>query len=428
MLDRERIKKVLETYCENANNQIEKRGGVFFEFLEQKEGNKDYILPYKSPLWKKSENLKSFLHHRQTLDKKTRTQFLPENKIPFVLRLHHLLKKNRDFFENVDEVLKYHTINQLGCHNIADRISVKNPKTIKSVRTFFSYPHYGRNKEFLEHTKGVVKFSSNGKRVVDSSGKMWISHSINAIKNGNEFHKNFGGDSIEELPFTERNGELKDYSQTTFNLIGNDVLFDADIDHLDYKGIFYSFDYIKRDEFDFGDFNDEELLEVERWLDYEWISLSQNRRNHFFLPSYTDNTLSYSTFNEIYLSIVRELVNEKGVSFILPLILFDKEDRIRTLAYNSISEGKSQLGKHILSLKNNPTELHNLYERWENRVEEHYRKSDKKFEYLDDNLEIREDSWFLPIPDGFTTKEELIKLEFDAWTNSGLRSIDDYKS
>lgn len=428
MVDIDRVKKVLETYCENANNQIEKRED-FLGFLDEKETNKDYILPYKSPLWSKSENLKSFLSHRQTIDKKTRTQFSPENKIPFVLRLQHLLKKNKDFFDSVDEVLKYHTINQLGCHNIADRISIKNPKTIKSVRTFFSYPHYGRNKEFLEFTKGVVKFNTNGKRVIDSSGKMWISHSINAIKNGNEFYKNFGGDSIEKLPFTERNGEIKDYSQTTFNIIGNDVLFDADIEHLDYKGIFYSFDYIKRDEFDFGDFNDEELLEVEKWLDYEWISLSQNRKNHFFHPSHTDNSLSYSTFNEIYLTVVRELVNTKGVSFILPLILFDKEERIRTITTpSSLKHLKSLFQKHILSLKSNPTELHNLYERWENRVEEQYKEYEEKFEFLDDNLEINEDGWFLPYPDGFTTKEELIKYEFDTWTNGGLKRIADFKS
>jgi hypothetical protein len=431
MLDRKRLKEVLITFLDNANNTIDKRDD-FLMYWEEKDRGKEFLIPFKTPIWKKSSNLKSFLSHRQSLDKKTRLQFNKENKIPYVLRLHHLLKKDKEYFKDIEETFKYHSINQLGCHNIADRISVKNPKTIKSVRTFFSFPHYDWNKKILQETNGKLMFNKNGKRVIDTNGKIWYSHSINAIKNGNEFSKDFGEDLVEELPFTERDGELKDYSQTTFNLLGNDVLFDVDVEQYQYQSLFFSFNYIKRDEFDFGDFTEEELYEVERWLDYEWLSLTQVHGRMLVQPNSRDFNSNWETHNEVYISLIRELAEEKGVEYLIPLLLLDTQDRIDEIQRYSMRPSKTQtlkiLQKNVLELRKKPMELLEIYEVWEEWLERKYNKRDKEFEWIDENIQKEENRWFLPLPPNMNSPREVQENHFKGWIESVLNRIEDYNS
>ena len=415
--EKKRVKSILTLYIENLNNIISTRSDWIFR-LEQIHNKKDFIIPYKSPLWKTSENLKSFLTHRKTIDSRTKIQFNPENKIPFVLRFHHLNKKNKDFFNNLDDVMKFHNTISMGCHNIADRISVKNPKTIKSVRTFFTFPHYGKNNEIKEITKGSSYFTN--KRVVDTNGNLWISHSINAIKNGSEFYQKFGEDSIDEIPFTEN----KEYTKTTFDLIGNDVLFDMDIsEEYPMKGLYTTFNYIKRDEFDFGDFNEEELYEVERWLDFEWMSLIL-MGNHAFPKFQSKDGLNEETMNNMYVEILEELQEERGSKFIIPMLASNLIGTANQLIEQSSRSSAVELMKKVLQSQGEE-ESEETFEKWLKVVEEKIEGKLYDFNWNEDNLEIDEENgWFFPLNPEYTSPEDFRKSFFSSWINRAKQSLE----
>lgn len=414
--EKKRVKEILTIYIENLNNILKTRKDFTTRFSETHD-KKDFILTYKSPLWKTSENLKLFLSHRKMLDNKTKIQFNIDNKIPYVLRFHHLNKKNKDFFIELDELMKFHNTISMGCHNIADRISVKNPKTIKSVRTFFTFPHYGKNKEIKELTKGTGYF--NHKRVIDTNGNVWISHSINAIKNGSEFYQKFGEDSIDEIPFTEN----KEYTKTTFDLIGNDVLFDMDIsEEYPMKGLYTTFNYIKRDEFDFGNFNEEELFEVERWLDYEWMSLILNQNGTFPQTQTKDN--DGFSMNNIYLEVLNELQEERGSKFILIMLA----SNISNSVINFRNEGKSveeamKFAKMIVDSASNELS-ETIFLKWLKNLEEQYEGLLNDENYDDSKLDINENGWFFPLNPDFSSPEDFRKSFFSSWINQSKRGLE----
>ncbi len=416
MIDKSRIKEVLTTYLENMNNIIEKRTASGKYIFEQAR-DKNFIIPYKTPLWNKSKNLQSFLSHRRMLDSRVRNQFNLDNKIPYVLRFHHLNKKNKEHFKEMDEVMRFHNTITMGCHNIADRISVKNPKTIKSVRTFFSFPHYGKQKEMKEELNGDMYY--NEKRVIDKNGFTWISHSINAIKNGNEFYKHFGDDIIDDLPITEN----KEYNETTFNQIGNDVLFDMDI--LDYPlmGIYGSFNYLKRDEFDFEEFNEEELYEVERWLDYEWMSLVTQSANCYPKSGlYSD--VNEENINKVYMDCIKELIDERGYRFIFPIVLTSWREGVHQAQRNMMSnrKGTEAVSKY---LRNSTEEEAKMgYEKWLKEMGERFELASDAQQVVKEGLRIDENGWFFPLPEKFSTPAEYRNHYYSSWIE---KSGDDIK-
>jgi len=420
MIDKQRLKEVLITYVDNINNIIRNRND-FDSFWHNSVRDKDFIIPYKTEIWKKSKNLQSFLSHRKMIDSRGKSQFNLENKIPYVLRFNHLAKRNPEYFDNIDEISKLHSTISMGCHNIADRISVKNPKTIKSIRTFFSFPHYGKEKEIKELTNGKLKY--NRKRVVDESGKVWISHSINAIKNGNEFYKNFGEESIDELPITDK----KTYSETTFNQIGNDVLFDMDLRDYQLMALYQSFNYIKRDEFDFGEFTDEELYEVERWLDYEWMGLISRQEGGFFRFHSSDSKSHLTTMNNYYIQLLKEITEEKGYKFIFPLIMtnFSKAKQSVIDMKGSFTKANSTMKRVIENTTESQAE--DFFERYMDEITQEYDRKESQWDELEKQTEITENGFFLPLPTEYSSVSDYRKDFFNSWIDGTKNNLSDYQ-
>lgn len=420
MIDKERLKEVLNTYIENINNIIRNRND-FDKYWHESARKKDFIIPYKTPIWKKSKNLQSFLSNRKMLDSRTKSEFNLENKIPYVLRFNHISKRNPEYFDNINEIVNLHSTISMGCHNIADRISVKNPKTIKSIRTFFSFPHYGKEKELKELTDGKLKY--NDKRVVDENGKVWISHSINAIKNGNEFYKNFGEETIDELPMTDN----KTYSETTFNQIGNDVIFDMDTRDNHLMGLYQSFNYIKRHEFDFGEFTDEELYEVERWLDYEWMGLISRQERAFFQLHSSDVKDGVITMNNYYISLLKEIGEEKGYKFIFPLLMLNIQGTKQRMINDLGSYSKANIAiKEVIEMVTESM-AEKQFSNYVDLVSQKYDDKESEWEKLEEQLEDSENGFFLPLPTGFSTGSDYRKNYFESWIDGTKNRLSNYR-
>ena len=327
-----RLKKSMRTFVEYLNElQQTKSKGYFIEAakrMENKIHNKNLILNFRNK--PKSKNIDAFLSHRIKVQKTTKSLFENGMRIPFVLPLFSLEKSNLEEFGDLSDLVMRNSMVSLGCHNIADRISISNPKKFKSIRTMFSFPHMGLQKEIKEITKGEFYLNTIGdayesisttRRLVDTNGKLWINHSINAIKNGSEWYQSFGEEGKDTLPLTRNNNS---YSQEFYDRFGNDVFVDVDKLNFQNMGVYHSLTYKYLDEFDFENFSPSELEWVEEWLDFEFIGLifrdSSLIEPSVFcgLPQFGDDGKDFG--KEYYLTLI-ELGEEIGFDKIAPLTI-----------------------------------------------------------------------------------------------------------
>lgn len=239
----EKLKKTIKLFTGYFEEIYKTKGSSnFFETCERivsKVRAKNLILNFREK--PKSKNIDKFISHRVNVQKTTRKLFEEGMRIPFVLPLFSLEKENQVELGDLSEMVIRNSMINLGCHNIADRVSISNPKKYKSIRTMFSFPHRGLQKEIKKITKGefyenkgISKYEQTfqTKRVIDENGNLWINHSINAIKNGSSWYKSFGEDGKDVLPITKNENE---YSQEFFDKFKNDVFFD--IDKLDFQNM-----------------------------------------------------------------------------------------------------------------------------------------------------------------------------------------------
>ena len=162
MEERERLKKSIIEFIDYLE-KVERdkgKGNGFLSYLIQEDRTytKDFYLMYeKNSLARKSKNIADFVNHRKHIQSSS-IKSLFENSVdlPKVLRFNHLQKMNTDEYKEIKDVISYSSLLRLGCHNIADRISISNPTKYKSIRTMFSFPHWGMNEEVKNQGKGEI--------------------------------------------------------------------------------------------------------------------------------------------------------------------------------------------------------------------------------------------------------------------------------
>lgn len=378
--------KLFVEYFEELKNT--KAKGSFLEAttrMAHKIRNKNLIMNFRNK--PKSKNIDDFISHRIKTQQISRSMFENGMKIPFVLPLFSLDKSNLDEFKNLSDIVIKNSMAHMGCHNISDRISISNPKKFKSIRTMFSFPHMGLQNNIKELTKGEVYLSSATnpyedititKRLIDSNGKLWINHSINAIKDGSNWYKNFGEEGRDTLPITENNNS---YSQEFYDKFGNDVF--VDVDKLDFAnmGIYHSLSYKYLSEFDFENFSEEELDWVEEWLDFEFIGLvfdsGTSVEPSIFngIPNYGDDG---KDFGMEYLLTLIKLGEEIGFSKLTPIVIdwerawsdivrkgggyaredleYLSDDRVEDMVYNMVREYGGEM-EHVKLTRNKIVDL-----------------------------------------------------------------------
>ena len=287
MENRERLKNSIIEFIDYLE-KVEKEKGKGYGLLsyviqEDRTYEKDFYLMYeKNTLAKKSKNIEDFITHRKHIQSSS-IKSLFENSVdlPKVLRYNNLQKHNIDAYHEIKDVITYSSLLRLGCHNIADRISISNPKKYKSIRTMFSFPHWGINKEIKEITGGKITAiqgdADTYKRLIDKNGNLWINHSISVVKDGNEWIKEFP-DEENVIPDWAEKEKYKEL----FKILGNGVAVDVDILGFRNRGLYDSIKYKIMAEFDFEGFNEEEILWVKRYLDWEFISLQTYVQKNVF--------------------------------------------------------------------------------------------------------------------------------------------------
>ena len=314
---KERLKKNIIGFLEFTNRfGKEKNLTLYFAITEliKRWQKKEFYLEFeKTSLFKKSTNLKKFITHRKSLDRFNETQFKESVILPKVLRFNHW-EKNSEFDKIWDTLISSNVVS-LGCHNLSDRLSISNPKKIISVRTKVSFPHYGWNEKIKEKLGGkittVPQNDGRVKSLFDENGRCWFNHSINLIKDENEWKKYFPDEEDIKPDWADNNPQL-------FEVIGNGVLTDLELVSFQNLGLYHSFNYKLQDTFSFEDFSDEEIDWVSDWLDWEYISL---------MLVHNENNISYHYFEEEdgfvkdYRDAIDEIIEERGGKFCLPLLL-----------------------------------------------------------------------------------------------------------
>ena len=314
---KDRIKKNLIEFL-NFSNRFgkEKNLNLYFSMMEltRRWRKKEFYLEFeKTSLFKKSSNLQRFVSERKKLDRFNEKQFKEAIILPKVLRFNHWEKDT--YFDEIWDTLIQTNIVPLGCHNLSDRISISNPKKILSVRTKVSFPHYGTN-EVIKKALGdkitiVPQSDGNVKSVFDENGNCWFNHSINLIKDENEWKRMFPDVKDLKPDWSDTNPKL-------FEVIGNGVLTDLELVNFQNLGIYHSFKYKFTDVFSFEDFTDEEISWVSDWVDWEFISLIFVEGHNHFQYHYFEDLEGYS---KNYTDALNEVIKEKGKKFCSPLIL-----------------------------------------------------------------------------------------------------------
>jgi hypothetical protein len=337
-MDRKKqMKNSIKLFCSYFEEIYNSRGkGVFLETTDrmyEKITSKELIMNFRNK--PKSKNIDRFISHRTKVQKSTIDKFKNGVRIPYVFPLFTLPEKNQKELKNLQDIVIQHSFVQLGCHNIADRISISNPKKFKSVRTMFSFPHYGIQKEIKKETKGEwveQKFNSSfdnismNRRIIDNNGKVWINHSINAIKDGSEWKMDFPDEGNDVKPITKKG----DYSDEFWDKFGNDVFVDIDKLNFQNLGSYHTFDYQYLDEFDFEDFNEEELNWVSEWLDYEWIGLTMGDNNESQAsPLEKLDVDGLTRFYPFYVECLKEVGEEIGWEKLTPIVDIGYKTRVK---------------------------------------------------------------------------------------------------
>lgn len=313
---KERIKKNLNGFLEFTNRfGKEKNLTLFFAVMEltKRWKRKEFYIEFeKTSLFKKSANLQRFLNHRKSLDRFNENKFKESITLPYVLRFNNW-EENKEFDKIWDTLISTNVV-RLGCHNLSDRLSISNPKKIISVRTKVSFPHYGWNEKIKEKLgeKITPNTLADGrvKSIFDETGRCWFNHSINLIKDENEWKKYFPNEKDIIPNWVDKNPEL-------FEAIGNGVLTDLELVSFRNLGLYHSFNYKLQDTFSFEDFSEEEIDWVSDWLDWEYFGLMCLQGNYF---TYTYFEKEDGFVND-YREAIEELYKEKGDRYCFPLIL-----------------------------------------------------------------------------------------------------------
>ena len=379
MEERERLKKSIIEFIDYLE-KVERdkgKGNGFLSYLIQEDRTytKDFYLMYeKNSLAKKSKNIIDFVNHRKHIQSSS-IKSLFENSVdlPKVLRFNHLQKMNTDEYKEIKDVISYSSLLRLGCHNIADRISISNPTKYKSIRAMFSFPHWGMNEEIKEITKGeltpIMGDSDTYKRLIDKNGNIWINHSISVVKDGNQWIKSFPDEENVIPDWADKNEKL-------FNILGNGVAVDVDLLGFRNRGLYDSIKYKVMGEFDFEGFNEEEILWVKRYLDWEFISLQTYIQKNDF-EYYNHKGEDEKNVYDDYLSVLKELAEEKSYTYVRFLILPDIIENIIQKLNNNPDD--FEFAKRLLKSMNTDVAkigettfkkaFENLCERWETEKE-----------------------------------------------------------
>ena len=346
-------------------------------------------------LYKKSKNLKHFLNHRQKLNTFNRNGWKNFVYLPYVMRFHKT-DLSPEIENEIKDFLSTYPFLTLGCHNVADRISIKFPDKISSVRTRLSFPHYGYDELFRSSMGSKVhpfteKTTQITRRILDN-GKMWLNHSINLVKDENEYSRFFKdkktSKSVDEInPLKETNPKLYDF-------IGNGVLVDYDVMHFGNLGVYDSFQYRGLEVFSFENFSQEELEWVEDWLDYEFFQLYFVDKSVPF--HYLINT--YDNYMDDFFIAVLELSKEIGNKYLKYLVIHDLDEwfisrcKLIEEKYGRFStemetwmayfEGDLRDDDWEIIMKN---EMLNAINVWEKQLEDKVKYMNQKFQITDEN-------------------------------------------
>ena len=428
MEERERLKKSIIEFIDYLE-KVERdkgKGNGFLSYLIQEDRTytKDFYLMYeKNSLAKKSKNIIDFVNHRKHIQSSS-IKSLFENSVdlPKVLRFNHLQKMNTDEYKEIKDVISYSSLLRLGCHNIADRISISNPTKYKSIRTMFSFPHWGMNEEIKEITKGeltpIMGDSDTYKRLIDKNGNIWINHSISVVKDGNQWIKSFPDEENVIPDWADKNEKL-------FKILGNGVAVDVDILGFRNRGLYDSIKYKVVGEFDFEGFNEEEILWVKRYLDWEFISLQTFIQKNDF-EYYNHKGEDEKNVYDDYLSVLKELAEEKSYTYIRFLILPDiMENVVQKLnsnpydfefakgVLNSMNLNVAKVGESVFK-----ESFESLCERWETTKKKEKKWQDGFWKKVDltDNFSL--------VP----TDESLMDIKRKDLTNNFINQTIDFPS
>lgn len=329
MEQRERIKKNLIDFCNHIEkfskkNNIDNTMGFQLLLAKMLNSKSFPIVNEPGSKFKESKNLGKFITHRTSLNTFSKNKWKNKSvEIPFVMRFHNSNLRDEISKDLLKEV-SINTINPNGCHYVADRLSVKFPKKVVSLRTKFSLPHYGIDKTILEHLgKGIHEVKTNrGVSSIFDDGKLWINHSINLIKDENEY-KRLLKDIDDGF---ETNVVMKDRNPKLYDLIGDGVCVDYDLVGFRNSGLYDTLQYKGLETFSFENFDEEELSLVEDWLDYEFISLLLSSHGDFYHYLIDDDNY----FTE-YMEVIEELNTEIGNKYLKYLMSKTIQDKLNKL-------------------------------------------------------------------------------------------------
>lgn len=293
---KESVKIYLSNFWKVVNHQTnlpssDKTNEMYMDNLFRDEFKKNFSIGKTDKFWNDGF-IQSFMEDRRDCFHWTKERFDSTSVLPKVNRLKNL----QDEVQNdVIEVLKHYSVVDLGCHNLADRLSLLNPKKYGSVRGIVSVPKFGLKDKLLDITKGEYKqikevqsHNWDSSSMIDENGNMWFSHSWSVIKDENSPY--YG------------------------------VHFDVNTISWKFLGEFYSVQYKWENKiFDFNDFSRKHLQRVSEWLDYEMISLYISTGSKPFWNFYQETTLGSGNYLDLLLEVCDEIGNEEGFKYLFPL-------------------------------------------------------------------------------------------------------------
>lgn len=286
----------------------------------------------------------------------------------------------------------------------------------------FSFPHWGMNEEIKEITKGeltpIKGENDTYKRLIDKNGNVWINHSISVVKDSNEWIKSFPDEENVIPDWADKNEKL-------FKILENGVAVDVDILGFRNRGLYDSIKYKVVGEFDFEGFNEEEILWVKRYLDWEFISLQTFIQKNDF-EYYNHKGEDEKNVYDDYLSVLKELAEEKSYTYIRFLILPDiMENVVQKLnsnpydfefakgVLNSMNLNVAKVGESVFK-----ESFESLCERWETTKKKEKKWQDGFWKKVDltDNFSL--------VP----TDESLMDIKRKDLTNNFINQTIDFPS
>jgi hypothetical protein len=133
------------------------------------------------------------------------------------------------------------------------------------------------------------------------------------------------------------------------------------------------------------------------------------------------------TINNYYISLLKEIGEEKGYKFIFPLMMLNIQGAKQSMIFNSgsLSKANQQLKDLIDSVTESMSETQ--FNKYLDIISENYDIRESEWNKLEEQLDDSENGFFLPLPTGFSTGSDYRKDYFESWIDGTKNRLSNYQ-